>query len=82
MSDSLGDLLSDKAKRYTQPSEIEIIKNFVKAKFDTDISVLVKPTQIVIGTPSAALASSLRFHLHEIEQLVGSNRHLIIRIGQ
>ena len=77
--DDLGDILS--RKRFTEPPEIKIIKQFVLEKFDEEVAITVKPKQIIIGAPNAALAGSLRMHLHELTQLCKTDKRLVLRIG-
>ena len=77
--DDLGDILS--RKRFTEPPEIKIIKQFVLEKFDEDVAITVKPKQIIIDAPNAALAGSLRMHLYELQKLCKTDKRLVLRIG-
>lgn len=80
MTDSLGDLLQQ--KRFNEPSEIEIIKEFVRARFQSTPQVTIQDKQIIIGVNNAALAGALRMHLHELTELCATSKRLVIRIGQ
>ncbi len=79
MSDSLGDLLSQ--SRFTEPPEIKTIKSFVKDRFNSVPSVTIHQSQIIIGVSNAALAGTLRVHLHELQELCQTKKRLVIRIG-
>lgn len=70
------------AKDFDEPPEIVTIKSFVDRHFKSEVGVILRERQIIITTPSSALAGSLRFKLHELQALVGTERRLIIRIGQ
>ena len=78
--DNLREILGK--KRFIEPPEIKIIKKFVHDKFDEEVSIDIKPKQIIIAVPNAALAGALRMHLHELSQLCKTNKRLSIRIGQ
>lgn len=80
MSDSLADILSN--KQFSEPSEIGIIKDFIKEKFQSAASVTVQTNQILIIVSGAALAGSLRMHLHELQKLCNTDKRLVIRIGR
>jgi len=78
---SLNDIMLK--KNFDEPAEIQIIKDFVERHFKQHaVGVIMQPRQIIITTPSSALAGSLRMKLHELQELVGAERRLIIRIGQ
>jgi hypothetical protein len=77
---SLLDIMS--AKDFEEPVEILTVKEFVKRHFDSDVGVTMLERQIIINTPSSALAGSLRMKLYELQDLLGAERRLVIRIGQ
>ncbi|HLB66508.1 MAG TPA: hypothetical protein VJJ78_02865 [Candidatus Saccharimonadales bacterium] len=77
--DNLREILGK--KRFNEPPEIKIIKKFVRDKYDEEVAITVKPKQIIIGAPNAALAGSLRMHLHELTQLCKTDKRLVLRIG-
>ncbi len=79
MTDSIGDLLPK--KRLARPPELEIIKKFVNENYQIEPVVTVKPTQIIIAVPSAALAGTLRMQLHELQDLCQTDKRLVIRIA-
>ncbi len=78
--DNLRDLLP--SRKFNEPPEIKIIKKFVRDKFDEDVGIDVRPKQIIIAAPNAALAGALRMHLHELSDLCKTDKRLSIRIGQ
>lgn len=67
-------------QKYDSPGEIEIIKRFINDKFASSCEVKVGNDQIVIGVSSAALAGSLRTHLHELQAQCKTDKRLLIRI--
>lgn len=77
---SIGDILA--RKKYSEPDEIKIIKKFVREKFDSDVGITVQDKQIIIACPSAAFASALRMHTHELSELTGTSKRLVFRIGR
>ena len=76
---SLQDIIG--RKDYDVPPEIEIIKSFVRKKFSSDVQVSCQTRSITITTPSAALAGSLRPHLHKLKKELDTDKRLFIRIG-
>lgn len=79
MTDSLADILG--RQRFEEPPEVKIIKDFVQDKFKSNASVTIQTHQIIIGVSSAALAGTLRMHLHELQKLCQTEKRLVIRIG-
>ena len=57
------------------------IKDFVKANFGQSVAVALRDQQIVITTPSSALAGALRPRLYELKKLCRTNKRLVIKIG-
>lgn len=78
MADKLADLLGQ--KNFGEPTEIQVIKHFVKENYKSDCSVTIGPRQIVISVPGAALAGTLRMRLHELQALCQTEKRLVIRI--
>jgi hypothetical protein len=76
---SIGDILA--GKKFAVPSEVKIIKKFVRDKFDSDVTITVQAKQIIIGCKSAALAGTLRMHSHELSELTASKKRLVFRVG-
>ncbi len=76
---SIGDILKNKS--FKEPAEIAIIKNFVKDKYQSSVSVAVRENQITISAPNAALAGTLRHDSQELSQLCQTKKRLVFRIG-
>jgi hypothetical protein len=77
---SIADILAN--KQYDEPTEVQVIKEFVRESFKSNVSVTMQQKQIIITTPSAALAGTLRMHVHTITELCGTDKRLVFRIGQ
>lgn len=78
MSDSLADLLAQ--KNFGEPTEIQVIKHFLKENYNSDCQVTIGPRLIAIGVKSASLAGALRMRLHELQALCQTEKRLVIRI--
>ena len=76
---SLFDILG--AKDYDEPPEVAEIKNYVKREFGMAVAVTVQKHVLIIHVQSAALAGSLRPHLHKLAKKLNTEKKLIIRIG-
>lgn len=79
MSSSLSDILGK--RQYSEPPEIQIIKQFVVSAFGHSPQVKMTEHSIIITLPSAALAGALRPRLHELQELMRTKKRLSIRIG-
>ena len=78
--DSLNSILSN--KDFDEPPEISSIKKYVQDEFQTDVSVMVREKDIIIGVSNAALANTLRLRSPEIKRRCQLDKRLIFRIGQ
>ena len=76
---SLAEVLSK--KHFDEPPEVKIIKKYVRDKFQEDVVINVKPKQIMIVAPNAALAGTLRMHLNELTELCKTSKRFMIVIG-
>lgn len=77
--DSLNSILSH--KDFDEPPEIQAIKKYVQDEFKTDVSVMVRERDIVIGVSSAALANTLRLRSQDIKRRCQLDKKLTFRIG-
>ncbi len=78
--DNLQDLLSRRGPQ--EPPEIQLIKDFVRDKYDEAVNVSVQDRQIIVTVGSASLASALRSHTIEILAICKApDKHLVLRIG-
>jgi hypothetical protein len=78
--DSIGNLL-DKRER-PEPPEIKIIKKYVSDHFKAAVNVTMQTQQIILTVSSASLAGALRMHTHSLQQAIGGEKRLVIRIGK
>jgi hypothetical protein len=78
--DNLQDLLSRRTPQ--EPPEIQMVKDFVRDKYDEPVNVSVQDRQITITVGSASLAGTLRSHTVEILTLCKTpDKRLVLRIG-
>lgn len=76
---SLFDIMGN--KDFGVPAEVSEIKAYVMRHFKSEVGITVQERTIVITTRSAALAGSLRPHLHKLKEILKTEKKLIIRIG-
>ena len=82
MNDVADDIASILGQRnYEEPTESQVIRQFVQDKFKAKAGVMVGERQIVITVRGAALAGSLRMHLHELKKICRTDKRLVIRIS-
>ena len=77
--DSIKDILA--TRKYDEPEEVTIIKEFVRESFGHEVQVAVSAKNITITTPSAGLAGTLRMHIQMLNEICQTDKKLIIRIG-
>ena len=77
--DSLSSILG--RKDYDEPPEVQSIKKYVQDAFHTDVSVMVRDKDIVVGVQSASLANTLRLRSPEIKRRCQLDKRLVFRIG-
>lgn len=78
MANSLSDLLAN--KDFDEPAEMRAIKQFVQANYQTAVEVQLREKEIIVTTPSAALANTLRLKLPELRRAVGTDKRIVLRI--
>lgn len=78
MADSLGDILQ--TKRFDEPAEVLVIKNFLHTHYQADCQVTMQTAQIVIEVKGASLAGAIRVRLHELQSLCQTDKRLTLRI--
>lgn len=78
MSNSLADLLAN--KNFDEPDEMRAIKQFVQQHYKVDVEVQVRDKELIITTPSAALANTLRLRLPELRNAVATDKRIVLRI--
>ena len=79
MSSSIDDIL--KARNFTEPPEIRIIKAFVYSAIQSMPTVSASNDSFVIIVSDASAANVLRFKLPELQKKFNKKTRLIIRIG-
>jgi hypothetical protein len=78
--DSLHDILGH--KDFDEPPEALAIKKYVRDQFDESVAVTVRERDIIVATPSAALANTLRSRILTLNKISGGKKRLIFRIGK
>ena len=68
-------------KDFDEPPEVQAIKKYVQDEFKSEVSVMVRERDIVIGVSSAALANSLRLRSPDIKRRCQLTKRLTFRIG-
>ncbi len=76
MSD-LGDILAQKHLPQ-EPAEFKIIRTFIQERFDVTPGLQLRDNSIIISVPGSAAAGSLRFQLHELQDLLDTDRQLVV----
>ena len=78
--DSLNDILG--RKDFDEPPEALAIKKYVREQFDETVAVTIRNNDIIIAAPNAALASTLRMRVLQLQRLIGEKKRFIFRIGK
>lgn len=78
MSNSLADLLAN--KDFDEPAEMKAIKEFVQKNYQVSVEVQMREKEIIVTTPSAALANTLRLKMPELRKVAATNKKIILRI--
>jgi hypothetical protein len=78
MANSLGDLLAN--KDFDEPAEMKAIKAFVQQNYQTSVEVQMREKEIIVTTPSAALANTLRLKLPELRKAAATDKKILLRI--
>jgi cytochrome bd-type quinol oxidase subunit 1 len=76
---SLQDIIGN--KNFDTPPEVETIKTFVRKQFSMEVGVVLHNNSIMITTPSAGLAGSLRPLLYKLKKELDTDKRLFIRIS-
>jgi hypothetical protein len=78
--DSINDILLK--KDLDEPAEVAAVKRYVELKFKSTVGVIVHPDRIIILTPSAALANTIRLNTVDLQKTVNTDKKLVFRIGR
>ena len=76
MSD-LGDILAAKSLP-REPEEFQIIRQFVQERCDINPKLQLRDKTIIITVPGSAVAGTLRFQLHELQDQLPEGCQLVI----
>lgn len=64
------------------PPQIAAIKQYIRDEFDgAEVEVTVREKMIIVATPSASLANSLRLHGPTIRRRANLDKKLVFRVG-
>jgi hypothetical protein len=77
--DSLKDLLGARGPK--EPDEVAAIKRYISDEFGMTSTVGIQGNALIITVQSASLASTLRMRLPVIQNIVGTDKRLVFRIG-
>lgn len=78
MTKSLADIMSNK---WEEPDEFKTIKDYVRKKYNSPVSLKQTDKSIVIHASSAALAGALRMDINKLKEVLKTDKKLVIRIG-
>jgi hypothetical protein len=78
MSNSLADLLAN--RDFDEPAEMAAIKQFVQTNYQVDVEVQMREREIIVTTPSAALANTLRLKINELRAAAQTKKRIVLRI--
>jgi len=78
MSNSLADLLAN--KDFDEPEEMRAIKQFVQEHYQADVEIQIREKELIVTTPSAALANTLRLKLPELRKAAATDKRIVLRI--
>ena len=78
MADSLFDILAH--KDFDEPPEIAAIKRYITDHFQETVEVIIRERDIVITASSAGLASTLRFHIRQLQTTADTTKRIVLRI--
>ena len=78
MSNSLADLLAN--KDFDEPDEMKAIKSYVQNNYQVDVEIQMRDKEIIVTTPSAALANTLRLKLPELRKAAATDKRIVLRI--
>ena len=77
--DNLSDLLAH--RNLAEPPEIKLIKDFIRKKFNEEVTVKVGINKITLLVTSSALASNIRMNIPDIQSVCGSNKRIVIYLS-
>jgi hypothetical protein len=78
--DSLQDILGQ--KNFTPPDEIEIIKDYIKRRYDSPSRVKIEKTAIIVSVPVSALAATIYLERQTLIEHCNIKLRLVVRTGR
>lgn len=79
MTQSIADMLA--TRDFSEPPEIKQIKEFVQAAIGITPSVSIKSDAYIVSVSSAAAAGALRGSVHRLQEELGDDKRVVIRIS-
>jgi hypothetical protein len=77
MTESLSSILSQ--KDFSDPQEAVAIKKYVQDKYQVSVEALVRGHDLIIITPSAALTSTLRYQIPQLQAIAQTDKRIVLR---
>jgi hypothetical protein len=77
--DSLQDILGQ--KNFTPPDEINIIKDYIKRRYDSPSRVKIEKTAIIVSVPSSTLAATIYLERQTLIEHCNLKQRLVVRSG-
>jgi hypothetical protein len=77
--DSLQDILGQ--KNFTPPDEINIIKDYIKRRYDSPSRVKIEKTAIIVSVPSSTLAATIYLERQTLIEHCNLKQRLVVRGG-
>jgi hypothetical protein len=78
--DSLQDIMGN--KNFTPPDEINVIKDYIKRRYDSPPRIKVEKTAIIISVPSSALAATIYLERQTLIEHCNIKLRLVVRSGR
>jgi hypothetical protein len=78
--DSLQDIMGN--KNFTPPDEINVIKDYIKRRYDSPSRIKVEKTAIIISVPSSALAATIYLERQTLIEHCNIKLRLVVRSGR
>jgi hypothetical protein len=77
--DSLQDILGQ--KNFTPPDEINIIKDYIKRRYDSPSRVKIEKSAIIVSVPSSTLAATIYLERQTLIEHCNLKQRLVVRGG-
>jgi hypothetical protein len=78
--DSLQDIMGN--KNFTPPDEINVIKDYIKRRYNSPSRIKVEKTAIIISVPSSALAATIYLERQTLIEHCSIKLRLVVRSGR